>query len=146
MYDCEICYCSYEKHEMVFLLCDHTFCNYCLGDFLNNLIMSAKTTSNLLVCPDQNCRKPLDINLVLSILSKETKEKYYTFMIRDVARKMIDESSFQVVCPRCQYFFIADISEHFKSLTYTQCSNCNHKFCPHCQEDPHKEVTCDAYK
>lgn len=133
---CDIC--CLEKRMGVFItfVCNHRFCYDCTRELLLNSINEGKVNEEILACPNDNI--PIDINIILDLLTSEEKEKFDRFLL-NTWEPSNEEKAITYKCRGVDCDYLAIVPDDMDSLT---CLKCKVTVCPRCYEVPHSGSKC----
>jgi len=136
--DCEICYLSFTKQEMSSLECNHYFCTQCWSSYVTTKIMD-DGDSQLIYCPDSNCKFIVDESTVIKHCKDHVILKY---------KKLLTENFVQ--CNRLINWCPGPgCTNAIKVQRVAACAvrcNSGHEFCFSCLENNHEPIRCDLVK
>ncbi|OMJ76320.1 hypothetical protein SteCoe_24346 [Stentor coeruleus] len=137
---CGICGSEYPASKFITLNCDHRFCIDCVKMLLDYLINDGKVGDQI-TCGE--CNNPVDPQIIYTIIDEDTKEKYDTFLMKNL--QAVSGESY-VVCigkpgVNCNYAQFISVDRD----SYT-CPECGVSFCPKCKLNVHPKITCEQQK
>ena len=133
-FDCGVCFTTKSGVNCVaFPTCKHVYCKECVASYFEIQIKEGSVRA--LTCPEEKCDTQADPELVKSLVSSETFEKYDRFLLKVTLECMTDI----VYCPRtsCQF---PVLKEHEQSMG--RCPQCNFVFCIICKRTYHGVANC----
>ncbi|CAG9330989.1 unnamed protein product [Blepharisma stoltei] len=139
---CGICTMSKRASEFITLDCDHRYCEECFRGYFADLITQGKTSREHFVCPE--CSDEIDMQIITSRLSVEEREKLETYLLKNWQPSEEDKLNsiyFKCPTPNCTYSCLVPCN-----YEEVECLACAQKWCPRCQNPPHPQMTCEAYK
>ena len=169
--ECDICMDIKPKNEIVTLQCNHSYCNSCVHEHIDNAI---NTNSIPIKCPDSSCGVEFTDEFVQLNVNEETFKKYQKF----IRRYQISLIKNAVYCPypNCESYALKpdnvndtnninvnDTTEHLHAelnvctnvkdnnkehnksnkQIILKCLENDHEFCMNCRQLPHKGRNCD---
>ena len=149
MIKCPICLEEIKIQEIITLNCDHKFCKFCVSNHCESKIESGLFSSSLMICPQDNCKHPINYYIIKACLYVKSFEKYDAFLTKHslesnnfnshessldkdqnipIIEKNIEpiakNNEKYVNCPKCQSNYIIDsFSKSFN------CPQCKEDFC-----------------
>jgi len=139
---CLICYEPRIPSDFLSLECSHTFCKICLFRDWQSKIKSGYLDISFLKCPQENCRNPISLLHLKSLLPPEfySKVEELCNINSQVLNPTLDKS---IRCPHCDIRF--DI---WKDADYFTCPQCKICYCAKCsaEYEKHKDFTCEEYE
>ena len=142
---CAICQDPFDlSKQQVQLECLHIFCSDCLQTYIKEKIKSHQISRDSLLCPNEQCKKPLNFYRIKAILTTSDFEQYEQLLIKDILL-LQDERFF--ICPNCNLRMIIPKKEDISFLKCEQCKKC---WCTNedCMGDwdEHKGIVCEEFK
>lgn len=120
---CNICSESDPLKKKVKLECTHVFCIECMQKYIKEKIKTHHVSANSLLCPEENCKSPLNYFRVKEILSKADFEKYDE-LLNNVAILADGDRFFD--CPNCNSKLVIPKKEE---ISFIKCWNCQKRWC-----------------
>ncbi|CAM8931320.1 unnamed protein product [Rhodiola kirilowii] len=78
---CGICFETYSREMMKSAACGHPFCSACWAGYISTAINDGPGCL-MLRCPDPSCVAAVEQDMIDDLVSKEDKEKYYSYLHR----------------------------------------------------------------
>ncbi len=159
---CNICFNSYTtfgpssssnekaRCELVKNLCGHKFCRACWKEYLTMKIHEGNVSD--IICPEVDCSAIIPPEIVESLVSKETAEKYLQFDLK----AFVDSNpsikwcpfpgcGMAVKSPRVGNETTQESEQHNECFKSVDCGN-GHYFCWNCLQEGHEPATCQNWK
>lgn len=135
---CGICFEDVEAWKMYKnSICSHSFCCDCTTKHIG-----AKIQTNVIniLCPQVNCKTPLDFNSCQKILPKKIIDKWDEL----VCMSLIPVSQ-RIYCPfrDCLAMLVNDSG---RTLIEVKCPACRRLFCATCSVAWHPEFSCEEFR
>ncbi|CAI2387113.1 unnamed protein product [Moneuplotes crassus] len=127
---CQICLC--ESDKPVPLNCNHTFCKECLNEYLRQKIKDSQVFD--IKCPITKCRTPIDRNIVIHSISKQSRKVYKRFT--KTLAVIRDQPNF-VFCIECNR-----LNQLRGDDLLAQCRSCDAEMCIDCVKPWHEGIPC----
>ena len=136
---CNICTETYPITRFKTFDCEHRFCIDCVTGLVLTLI-SEGDVGDAICCSE--CSRPLDPQLVFSVLDVETREKYDEFLLRNINVKENEKLVRCIGKPgiNCEYKQIVS-----KDRDEYECPQCGAIFCPKCNKEVHRKMKCEEF-
>lgn len=141
---CNIC--QEEKVKFIKLDCPHKFCQKCLRQYINLNLKENQFSLQNLICPAENCKKPMTFKLIQKILMKKEFEGVDCKLLAFNPENFLKKNEKIVKCPKgsCDFFFIMRKNE--KNLKQYNCPKCRKDFCVNGCPELHQGYTCEQYR
>ncbi|RNA41918.1 ankyrin repeat and IBR domain-containing, partial [Brachionus plicatilis] len=153
---CSICFAS--DTDLIKIICGHQFCKNCWQQYLTMKIEEGNV--NEIVCPQTDCFAIIPNEIVESLVSKETAQKYLHFDLK--ASAFVDSNPTIKWCPYPECGMAVknpssssqNESESRKKNTgstsreYSRSVDCGngHYFCWDCLQEGHEPASCKIWK
>ena len=143
-FECKIC--SENKLVCITLECKHKFCQSCLQKHITYHLEQNKYSLKTLICPEENCKKPLTFKLIQKIFKKKEFDNIDRKILSFNAESFISKNEKIAKCPKatCDFFFI--MKKNDNSLKKYSCPICKEEFCVNGCPETHKGLTCQQYQ
>jgi len=125
---CQICFCEYEEKEVEILSCTHFFCKDCISGWIRSQVSDGKVSQNQIFCPNVDCKKPIDADVIEARSDPEVLEKYrrFTFAME------VDRDKNATWCPAagCNQVIYRPSGMTRKGV----CESCGFEICFECKQ------------
>ena len=131
---CKVCYCDTKDDQDMELIAMNKYCSHCMicrDCFIQYLNITIKEDENILpwiLCPAQDCKAPIDIQLLIKYICIDNLYKFGLSFIN----KHLQRTSFWIECPdlndkQCKFGWI--MIDELKEDIDLKCKSCecNHK-------------------
>ncbi|CAM8925484.1 unnamed protein product [Rhodiola kirilowii] len=132
---CGICFETYSREMMKSAACGHPFCSACWAGYISTAINDGPGCL-MLRCPDPSCVAAVEQDMIDDLVSKEDKEKYYSYL----HRSYIEDNRKTKWCPAPGCVYAVDFV--VGSASYDVSCRCSYGFCWNCTEEAHRPVDC----
>lgn len=141
-FECQICLSRIKVEDGITLDCEHRICTHCIRSHSEIKINSGEVADDVLSCPYEECKEPLNPYMLKSVLDEEMFEKYDKLRT-DRCEIRLDRNEMLFRCPRASCDFIIVMP---KEEIEFDCMKCGYKCCPKCGRDLHKGISCEDYE
>jgi len=129
--------------SFVQLSCQHEFCKDCLIHDWTIKIKARQISGNILKCPSDKCKIPINYYILKENLSVELFAQYDSYCLDQFTTDIKNEKG--IHCPKC-----SQISIIHKKSQYFNCPVCEIKYCANekCLGiwKDHEKLTCEEYQ
>jgi hypothetical protein len=124
---CPICC---DRDALICLECGHSFCVYCLEDYIIGKINDSEYE---IICPRYDCDKTISYNFINKYVDEDVIKK----LDRNIIKETVNSSDDLKFCPKCEAICEKDDNDG------VYCQNCDYTFCYNCSSVKDGEHECN---